>query len=193
MAELQLKLTKGKFDLELQGDKESVLELFNDIRKNGLGKLQESSIKNDSFSKTDETNSNDINTSYKQITTVPVISKSRKRKPPTLQLINNIDLYGKNGAISLKEFVSKKRPKTNIENSTAFIYYLETIINIKPITINHIYTCYKIMGLRIPNNLQQNLSDISSKRYGYANRKDGDYSMTILGINFVEHDLPAKQ
>ena len=46
------------------------------------------------------------------------------------------------------------------------------------------------MNYRVPNNLQQNLTDTSSSRYGYISRKDGKYSMTVMGNNFVEHDLP---
>lgn len=86
--------------------------------------------------------------------------------------------------------MEEKNPATNVHKTAAFIYYLQVILGIDGITIDHVFTCYKSMNYRIPNNLQQNLTDTSSSKYGYINRKDGKYSMTIIGTNFIEHDLP---
>ena len=118
-------------------------------------------------------------------------AKNRKKNVQTTgQLLKDLDLSGRGVTNQkLKDFVAQKNPKTNIQKTAVFLYYLQHIMSIEEITIDHIFTCYKNMGYRMPDNLHQNLSDICSSRYGYANRTDGKFSMTVRGDNYIEHDI----
>lgn len=87
----------------------------------------------------------------------------------------------------------EKQPSTNIQRTTVFVYYLQYKLNIPNITIDHVFTCYKEMGIREPENLVQNISDTASSRYGYIDRQGGKLTMSVKGRNFVEHDLPEKE
>ncbi len=196
MSDLQIKLSLGKMDMLLQGDGELVYKVFCDIRDNGLGLLSETHFDENevNVSNTEE----DLEIAPEKIDVkgqAPVISqvssKSKKRSATNnFQLLKDLDLSGNSSNMSLKNFMEEKNPVTNVQKTAAFVYYLQTILAIDGITIDHIFTCYKSMNYRIPNNLQQNLTDTSSSKYGYINRKDGKYSMTIIGTNFIEHDLP---
>ena len=91
----------------------------------------------------------------------------------------------------LKEFYNEKAPGTNIEANTVFVYYLEKLLGINNITVDHIYTCYKEIGLRTPGNLKQSIVDTASNRYGYLNGSDMQaIKLNVRGENLVEHDIP---
>lgn len=94
---------------------------------------------------------------------------------------------------SLKDFHGKKSPETNLERNTVFVYYLIEILGRTGITMNHIYTCYRAIGLRLPGNIKQSITDSASGRYGFLDATKGeDIKMTSLGQNLVMHDLPRK-
>lgn len=198
MADLQVKLTLGKLDLFLQGDGELVYKVFSDIRDNGLGLLNDLQSVEENTDILDNDYNGEENIERKEEedqeasnSTQSHKAKSRKKNGMSnIQLIKDLDLSGTDSIKSLKDFMEEKRPASNVQKTTVFVYYLQNFLELDEITIDHIFTCYKSMNYRIPNNLQQNLSDTSSSKYGYINRKDGKYSMTILGSNLIEHDLP---
>lgn len=192
MSELQVKITLGELDVFLQGDGDLVYKIFSDIRENGIGKLGKISLTEKEGSPIvakskmqHEENVDDVGQ------TSQVSAKTRKKtQQNTAQLLKDLDLSERNGAEkSLKDFVGEKNPSSNVQKTAVFVYYLEKIMNIEEITIDHIFTCYKTMGYRVPNNLPQNLTDTCSSRYGYISRKDGKYSMTVLGDNYIEFDI----
>ena len=198
MADLQVKLTLGKLDLFLQGDGELVYKVFSDIRDNGLGLLNDlqSVEENTDILENDyngeETIERKEEDEQEASNSTPFHkAKSRKKNGTSnIQLIKDLDLSGTDSIKSLKDFMEEKKPASNVQKTTAFVYYLQNFLELEEITIDHIFTCYKSMNYRIPNNLQQYLSDTSSSKYGYINRKDGKYSLTIIGSNLIEHDLP---
>lgn len=192
MSELQIKITIGETDFFLQGDGELVYKVFSDIRQNGIGKLNCQCVSNTQNSIEDFDNSSMQNNESKSTNEVKVsTSKSKKRTLQSSgQLLKDLDLSGRNGANkSLKEFIDEKKPSSNVQKTATFVYYLQNILNIKEITIDHIFTCYKLMSFRIPNNLPQNLADTCSSKYGYISRKDGKYAMTVMGNNYIEFDI----
>ena len=198
--DLQLKLNIGNVQIELQGEGSLVHTILSELRNEGLGELVsflniKSSETADLGNKDDASDSKDtINTEQNEDNQSKSKNKPKKKnttKPP--QLIKDLNLRGTDGAKGLSEFVSEKNPISNIDRTTVFIYYLQNNLHVADITIDHVFTCYKELGIRVPGNLQQNLTDIASSKNGYLNRKDGKYSMTIKGSNFVEHDLPKKE
>lgn len=193
MSELQIKITLGDLDVFLQGDGELVYKVFSDIRENGMGKFEKITPVEVEKSYTSSEESKKQAEKIPETTVQPTINtpKIRKKAQPTsAQLLKDLDLSGRNGSQkSLKEFINEKNPSSNVQKTAAFVYYLETIMNLDEITIDHIFTCYKAMGYRIPQNLPQNITDTCSSRYGYVSRKDGKYSMTVVGTNYIEFDL----
>ena len=199
MADLQLKITMGDIDVNLQGEGELVYKIFKELREEGLGALHKKQGQGYSSDgkETLEGEPKDCSrsdTSGKEPAVEKKSSKTKKKsavKQP--QLIKDLDLSGKNVGKSLKEFVLEKEPSTNIERTTVFVYYLQNILGISEITADHVFSCYKDIGARFPQNLPQNLNDTASSRYGFIETNNGNYTMSIVGINLVEHDMPKKE
>ena len=93
---------------------------------------------------------------------------------------------------SLQDFYNSKNPIGNIYSTAVMVYYLQNVLECNKITINHIFTCYRELGIKIPGNLDQNLRDCASSKYGYIVFTEGKCSMSVQGINLVEQDLPKK-
>lgn len=77
----------------------------------------------------------------------------------------------------------KSKPKINL----LFVYYLANILAIDNITQDHIFTCYRQIGISIPNNLYQCLADTIHKKGWIENISN--LSVTVQGINEVERNL----
>ena len=107
------------------------------------------------------------------------------------QIIKDLNLRP-NGKQSLQEIFSRKNPNGNIQSTAVMVYYLQTILECVEITANHVFSCYRELGIKIPGNLDQNLRDCASSKYGYIVFAEGKCSMSVRGTNFVEQDLPKK-
>lgn len=194
MSELQLKITMGDIDINLQGEGEIVYKIFKELREEGLGALH----KGQAYLNPSKAGASkpEFESSIHEEQTAPEkkLSKARKRNnSKQLQLIKDLDLSGKGIEKSLQAFVTEKKPTTNIERTTVFIYYLQNVLQLTEITIDHVFSCYKDIGVRLPQNLPQNINDVASSKYGYIQVNNGKYIMSILGTNLVEHDLPKKE
>lgn len=101
-------------------------------------------------------------------------------------IIKNIDF---NDPQSLKSFYSSKKPQSALQKNAIFVYYLDKIAVIKNINLNHIYTCYKEVGEKMPQALKQSLADTSSKKGWVDTKSMADIKITIKGESLVEHEL----
>lgn len=125
-------------------------------------------------------------------------SKSDNAKKMTSKqsftIVKEINLRGDEKTTSFEEFYNEKQPKSNVEFNLISIYYLKKFLKIPNINFNHIYTCYKAVKRKVPNNLKQSIYDASGPRYGYidASKRD-DLKIPTSGENVVEHDLPRKK
>ena len=195
MSDLQIKITMGDLDIFLQGEGELVYKVFSDIRQNGIGELKNARAVDKSMSnpQVTEIQKSPTKNEEQQATIEPAATPIKSRKKVVQsggQLLKDLDLSERNGAnVSLKDFVAEKNPSSNVQKTAVFVYYLQNKLNIEEITIDHIFTCYKSMSFRMPNNLKQNLTDTCSSKYGYISRKDGKYTMTVVGANYVEFDM----
>lgn len=118
----------------------------------------------------------------------------RASKVKQFQLIKDLDLSTTASRKGLKDFVSEVKPTSNINITTTIIYYLQQIYEYTgDINGDIIFTCWRELGTKIPNDLAGNLRDVCSSRYGYANVENGNYSITIRGINLIEHTMSEGQ
>ncbi|WP_213625718.1 hypothetical protein [Pseudomonas sp. Pc102] len=115
-------------------------------------------------------------------------SKSKSKRDP--ELIKNLDLFGGESNVSLKDFCSKYEHKTNFERNLIFSYYLKNILNLETITTDHIFTCYRHIGHKLPKALEQSLRDTASDKGWIDADNLEDITVSIAGINHIEHDLP---
>lgn len=127
--------------------------------------------------------SNNIESGHNMVT-------RRQRKSGGLKesyaIIKNLDL---SQPAALKEFYAGKPTASALEKNAVFVYYLSKIANIKNINLNHIYSCYKEVGTKLPEALKQSLADTSSKKGWIDTKSMSDIKITLKGEGKVMREL----
>ena len=97
------------------------------------------------------------------------------------------------GKKSFVDFYSEKKPSTAFDFNTVAVYYLSNLIDLKNITANQIYTCYKEVKKRPPEAFMQSLKD-TARIKGFLDASNSkNIKLSTRGVNFVDHDLPPKK
>lgn len=125
-------------------------------------------------------------------------SKSKNRTSgPTKQsysIVKSLSLKGDSKIESFKDFCTNYDNNSGIKFTVLSVYYLSRILKISDIGLDHIYTCYKELGRKLPKNLKQNVYDCSGPRYGYLDASNiNDLKIPTSGEDFVEHDLKIEK
>lgn len=128
----------------------------------------------------------------KRGTAVNVNSTNRKGTPKSRpSIIKDLNLRP-NGKKDFPSFVAEKQPTDNYEKCTVAVYYLNQELGLESVSVDHVFTCYKAVGWRLPASLQNALA-LTSHRKGWLDTSDfKNIKLTTHGENFVEHDLPHK-
>jgi hypothetical protein len=123
----------------------------------------------------------------------PKPKKKQSASKETHSIIKDLQLRGDKDIQSLVDFNNQKKPRSNIDFNAVAIYYLQNILGIQEITLDHVYTCYREVGRKPPARFQQSIYDTSGNRYGYIDASDiNNLKVPHRGVIFVEHDLPRK-
>lgn len=130
---------------------------------------------------------------------IPLTAGSERRKTPTqkkdrnagLSLVKDLNLRPSD-KVSLREFVKAKAPQDQQSHVAVFVYYLKHMLALEKVGTNHVYTCFKHVEERVPEDLPQTLRNIASKKGWIDSGDKDDLRITVTGENFVEHDLPSK-
>jgi hypothetical protein len=116
--------------------------------------------------------------------------KPKARSPkPSYTFLEKLDLSASQDKPSLVEFMDAKFPVTNEERNLVFLHYLQHIRKIKPITVDHIYTCYRVVKIRVPISIEKSLHMAA---HWINISKTGRLSVTAVGKRYVEKQLPKK-
>jgi len=116
--------------------------------------------------------------------------KKSKRKPPTMSLVKELNLRPE-GKPSLRDFHAEKSPKTQEQMIAIAVYYVCKTLELKDVTANHVFTCFKDVGYRVPRDLPQIIRNTASRK-GWIDPSDSSsIAITTQGENLVEHDLPS--
>ncbi len=108
---------------------------------------------------------------------------------PKLQIVKELDLSGANGKLSLRDFYDQYLPINFMEKNLIFCYYLEHEINIAPITVNHVFTCYRKLEIKAPTALYQSLKDTASRKGWLDTSSLENIKVPTAGTNYIEHDM----
>jgi hypothetical protein len=111
---------------------------------------------------------------------------------PTYTYIEDLKLGHAGDRPSLVEFMDAKLPITNEERNLIFLYYLQHILKVKPITLDHVYTCYREAKIRAPLNIENSLRMTAEHRGWIKANQRGSMTVTPDGKLYVEKQLPKK-
>jgi hypothetical protein len=111
---------------------------------------------------------------------------------PTYTYMQDLKLGHTGDHPSLVEFMDAKLPITNEERNLIFLYYLQHILKVKPITLDHVYTCYREAKIRAPLNIENSLRMTAEHRGWIKANQNGAMTVTPDGKLYVEKQLPKK-
>lgn len=95
---------------------------------------------------------------------------------------------------TLTEFYKSKSPRNHNETIITFAYWLLNNQNIEEFqTTKNILECYETIKIKKPGNIHQHISNLNKEGLIMPGNKDGNYKLTLYGIEFVEKQLPKKK
>ena len=119
-----------------------------------------------------------------------VASKTKESKSSQPKFLEDLDLAPK-GKDSLESFMAKHNYRESaMQLNLLFAYYLKMVLKIEGVNQNHLFTCYKKLGLKVPNNLYHSISDTITKNRWLMNASN--LVVTVAGQNVVEQTMRIK-
>ena len=157
--EKELKAFNQCADALVALDKKSVLKVFHLLSVHfEVMPPVEPSLKNDDPIRTDTSRqlaniALDVTGSTDKVDEAGVsVKKATKQKSSSAKLptyLANFD-FTPSGKESLKEFVAKYGPKSNLEKNLVFIQYLQNVTETSNISVNHVFSCYRHLNEKLP-------------------------------------------
>lgn len=128
----------------------------------------------------------------KSKTTGDDVEKTPRRRSGSPSRVKGLDLAPK-GKKSFEAFVAEKQPRTQDDKNAVSVYYLSEIAQITPVTMEHVYTCYRDRAWAVPTDVANSLQ-VTASRKGFIDTTDmDDIRLEPRGTNYVEHSLPVKK
>ncbi|MBB6329829.1 hypothetical protein HNP24_000779 [Chryseobacterium sediminis] len=118
------------------------------------------------------------------------IKKSKSSANQNYGLISSLNLISK-GSLSLKDFFGQFVTKNNFENNIVILSYLKNEMKEENVGVNHIYTCYKNLGIKVPS-IKQSLFDTKHRKGWIDTSNIEDLKITVAGENFMDHEIVRK-
>ena len=173
----KLRIDLSQVTLEVEGSEAFVREIYSDF-KDRIGAISQVLPKK-------------ANEEQEIKEEVPASQKIKLRQPKkeTLTIVKDINLAEQGDKSSLKDFYSGYNARSNWERNLIFVYYLETIAKITPITTNHIFTCYRHVSARVPRAFKQSLRDVASAKGWIDKSSQDDIKLTTHSMNYLEKDI----
>lgn len=114
------------------------------------------------------------------------------RKPPreSYSIDRNLNLRGGNGTPSFKDFYAQKKPKSAMEFNVVAVYYLQHLLQLEKVDLDHAYTCYVEVGKKPPQFFKQSFVDTKNQKGWIDIDANGCLGIPHRGRICVEHDLP---
>ena len=109
---------------------------------------------------------------------------SMRRNRETMEFLDSLDLSPPD-AQSAKEFIDHNKPENNKMKCLLAVYYIEKIIEEHPISLNHVFTFFKVLGWKIPADLSNTLHQTAADGYLLTSQAS-DLALTPHGISGVE-------
>lgn len=182
-AKLRMDLSQGI--IEAEGTEEFVSIIYSDF-KDQLAKNAVDTKKRDPKSSSDSASEKEIVKTKAKATKTPKTLSPKIKS--TLTLLKDLDLKSGSNK-SLQEFYNQYSPTSNMEKNLVFAYYLQQVMEETPISLDHVFTCYRHMSLKVPQALHQSLID-TARIHGWLDTSSmNDIKVPVSGLNHIEHDM----
>jgi len=99
---------------------------------------------------------------------------------------------GEDGKSFLVEMKGYTNPASHQKKVTLFIYLMQKV-GVENITVNHVFTCYRLLTDKTPEKLKQAITDAKNKRAWIINDSWEDLKVHHKGEEMVEHELILRE
>lgn len=195
MAEILIKLQSKDLNIELQGENEIVEKIFNDLRLNGIGKLEEKSI---SVTE-DHLNINKAQCKDIKENKIYKIKTEKRNKQNQSKKYEYIELnFSKKDIEDLEEFFSKANAKTIQNQVLVLMYWYNKNKKSENFDVsfnsNLIYTLYKNLNITKTANLEQIRRNLLTRTSYIKTNKEikDEFILSINGQKYVEDLIKGK-
>ena len=202
MSDLKINMKFGAFELNIEGEKETIKDIFNQVKSDVLPELIKASspIKaiqspQDLPQEPDSTNRQLGNMACQEQATseakaTPIEQKRAKNSLNKLETYQLVSLNLPKDKITLLISEYKKYSVSGAFDTLALLFYLyRGLSSANNFDMNLAYTLLKTVGAKVPKVLSQTLRDLRGKKEFVSRNEDGTYSLTHIGDNYVEHVL----
>lgn len=198
MSEIGLKIQIGDTNIELSGDAEIVKNIFNDIRENGLGKINinqktqntstESKIIKKSQNENKIENANDNGQKIKKAKS----TKTSTNITSTYQMVElNIDSENRG---KFKEDYTKYKTNTNVQQILVLAYLLRKYAGLEKINTNVIFTALRTVGAKASFNIPQAFRNMKNRNnFLSETEENGEYKLTPIGEDEILYKLKLEE
>lgn len=117
---------------------------------------------------------------------IPVAPK-KLRKPPKMAAPSLVHVRFDDLKPTFADFVSQKDPKNDMQRYLCAAFWLKNHKSINEVSIDHMYTAYKVMGWALPTAPIQPMRELAAtrdKRFSKGTEK-GHYAINHIGEGFV--------
>lgn len=199
MDTLKIRIKSGDFEIELEGDKDTVLKEFKALKENGISSLLGDTVNYETKRQNSVHDKEDVKTKKQVVNKIKSVTESSKEvksknksKPNTFKLLTDLN-YKPKGKESLVDFIKGLPFKSNVEMILGIVYYCKETLDVQNVTSDHIFTGFKELKIPIPPTLYQVIVNVKNRNGWITFDKMDDISYSIQGGNYVEHDLPKKK
>ena len=185
MGDIKIRIDLSQGVIEAEGNEQFVLRIYSDFIEKIKGRLKlPSGFENIKAGKSDKRPQNGNK----------VRKKSASKGMGPHKLVKSVDLSGAGNMQSLDKFFRQYKASKFYEYNLIFCYYLQEVAGITPVTIDHVFTCYRhISKLKTPKALSQSLFD-TSRRQGWIDTSSLDnITVSLDGINHIENGMKRNE
>lgn len=118
-------------------------------------------------------------------------SKSRGNGKKEVRQVKDLNLEPTERP-SLRKIYRSYKKLTRNEKFLVYLVYLKDNLGIERVTADHIYTCMKAVGDKVPQTLRQILSN-SKNKTGWFDIRDGTIELTRRGRAYHQKELENKK
>ena len=184
MGIIKLKIDLNLGYIEVEGDEAFVQSVYTDYKDIIFGKANSQTVSS-KILRIPNKKTLKLKTTERQRSK----KKSQSGASASGTFLKNLDLSGSGKIKRLKEYYLQYKVTSNFERNLIFVYYLGNEKKEKNITIDHIFTCYKEVGGKVPKALQQSLLDTAHRKGWIDTSQNSDIKITVSGDNYMNHDI----
>lgn len=176
--------------LEVEGNEDFIKEIYADFKEQLSS--QKGSFKhhiNELPDNEDYANQNNI----KQKQSAKKTTNKKGAMPNTPANYTYVqELWGGSLGLKLKELYNVyEDPKSHPKYVLLFLYILKQELKIEKVTLNHLYTCYRLANVKLPKHLRVAVNDAKKKAWLIDDWEN--LQVTPLGEDAVIHDFAQKK